>query len=176
MILAERRRQNLEGLYDIHTNTMQYPQHMQPTHARWELVLDDLTLDDKPHINGSGPEAANGTRPSSSSSETAVFPKLPSVYGRNFLITDTQYQTAPYSNMPNPGDPATMFFDAPAPSPWRPGPLSQIPQDVVDLLPEENRAAFEQAVADESDWQKSWLSESRDGLRSTGQFRSYQWN
>ncbi|KKK11970.1 nuclear localization protein [Aspergillus rambellii] len=32
------RRQTLDGIYDIHTNIMQYPKIMQPTHARWERL------------------------------------------------------------------------------------------------------------------------------------------
>jgi chromatin structure-remodeling complex protein RSC7 len=42
---------NLPGLYDIHTNTMQLPSHMQPTRAVFEPVLD-----------GDQPVAARSTR------------------------------------------------------------------------------------------------------------------
>lgn len=37
-LISVGRRANLGGIYDIHTNSMQYPKIMQPTHARWERV------------------------------------------------------------------------------------------------------------------------------------------
>lgn len=37
-LISVGRRTNLGGTYDIHTNSMQYPKIMQPTHARWERV------------------------------------------------------------------------------------------------------------------------------------------
>lgn len=37
-LISVGRRAQLGGSYDIHTNVMQYPKIMQPTHARWERV------------------------------------------------------------------------------------------------------------------------------------------
>lgn len=37
-LISVGRRAQLGGSYDIHTNSMQYPKIMQPTHARWERV------------------------------------------------------------------------------------------------------------------------------------------
>ena len=59
---------NFNGVYDIHTNVMQWPAHMQPTHARWEIV-DDRSENQGPEKDGR-------------------LPHLDPVYGRNFRIHD----------------------------------------------------------------------------------------
>jgi chromatin structure-remodeling complex protein RSC7 len=75
--LAASRRENTDGVYDIHTNVMQFPANMQPTHARWELVVD--------HESTIEPEQKDG------------LPHLDPVYGRNFRIHDLCVESAPES-------------------------------------------------------------------------------
>lgn len=79
--LAEARKANFEGLYDIHTNVMHWPQHMQSTHARWEK------------ING---EHANNDI-------SCPLPSLKSVYARNFRVHDLAVEAAPETSFPAPG-------------------------------------------------------------------------
>lgn len=43
-VLAHNRLGNLRGVYDIHTNSMQYPKTMQPTHARFEQLQSSQKL------------------------------------------------------------------------------------------------------------------------------------
>lgn len=76
-MLAAARRENIHGVYDIHTNTMHWPSHMQPTHARWEVVRDEIS--------------ENGLEKSSR------LPHLDPVYGRNFRIHDLYLESAPES-------------------------------------------------------------------------------
>jgi chromatin structure-remodeling complex protein RSC7 len=68
---------NIDGLYDIHSNTMQYPAHVQPTHARWEMAIDQA---DEPETDPS-----------------ERLPKLNPVYGRTFRIHDLHLESAPES-------------------------------------------------------------------------------
>lgn len=80
--LAEARKANFEGLYDIHTNVMQWPKHMQPTHGRWEKI-------------GLVAEEDN---------DTHQLPQVDPVYSRNFRIHDFALETAPDSSLPPPGN------------------------------------------------------------------------
>ena len=81
--LAAARMTNLQGVYDIHTNVMQWPSHMQPTHARWEVV------DDR---NGADVLEKN-----------VKLPHLDPVYGRNFRIHDLCLESAPDSSLSKTG-------------------------------------------------------------------------
>lgn len=62
--------------------------------------------------------------------------------------------------------------NAPVPGPdgdmkdLQPGGLSDVSDDLVRLLPESCRAAFEQARKDESGWRGKWGGERRDGARA----------
>ncbi|ETN41068.1 uncharacterized protein HMPREF1541_03003 [Cyphellophora europaea CBS 101466] len=80
--LAQARKSNFHGLYDIHTNTMQWPKHMQSTHGRWEKVYDEVVDEHQP-----------GTR----------LPHLDPVYSRNFRIHDFALEAAPDSSLVPPG-------------------------------------------------------------------------
>ncbi|KAK5051995.1 hypothetical protein LTR84_002799 [Exophiala bonariae] len=75
--LAAARLDNINGIYDIHTNVLQCSASTQPTQARWELV------DDEADTQGDD--------------ETARLPRLNPVYGRNFRIHDICLETAPES-------------------------------------------------------------------------------
>lgn len=82
-VLANARKQNFDGIYDIHTNTILYPKHMQPTHGRWEKLDDTESRDD----DGISQRLA----------------RLPSIYARNFRIHDFCLETAPESAFREPG-------------------------------------------------------------------------
>ena len=75
--MAAMRRRNLNGIYDPHTNQMQYPRTMQPTHARWEPVNADA-------------DAMDATT-------------IPASIVSHYLIADTLLQNPPYSNLGIPG-------------------------------------------------------------------------
>ncbi|KIX03142.1 uncharacterized protein Z518_06693 [Rhinocladiella mackenziei CBS 650.93] len=76
-MLTAARLENLHGVYDIHTNVMHWPAHMQPTHARWEVVDDE--------------DDADGLE------QKTRLPHLDPVYGRNFRIHDLCLESAPES-------------------------------------------------------------------------------
>jgi chromatin structure-remodeling complex protein RSC7 len=78
--LAEARKTNFPGLYEIHTNTMQFPKHMQPTHGRWEKV-----------------------KPNSTGEELNRLPAVEPVYTRSFRIHDFAFEGAPNSTFTAPG-------------------------------------------------------------------------
>lgn len=110
------RRENLEGVYDIHTNVMQYPKIMQPTHARWErlppsdpgltskltkgmstLRLTNGTSDGEPTTNGDVhdvPSSKEGK--GATSTHSTIFPAVPSVFTRRFAIHDVHYESPPF--------------------------------------------------------------------------------
>ncbi|KAI9370186.1 chromatin remodelling complex Rsc7/Swp82 subunit-domain-containing protein [Aspergillus egyptiacus] len=61
-VLSHTRQQNLQGVYDIHTNIIQYPKIMQPSHARWErLPPPDPRTDSKLTKDMSTLTLSNGT-------------------------------------------------------------------------------------------------------------------
>jgi chromatin structure-remodeling complex protein RSC7 len=144
-MLAGIRKDTLPGMYDIHTNTMQYPSIAQPTHARWERV--DVESNMKAITNGMNGHNIN-------SNEVTVMPKLESVYGRNIRIHDLCLESAPDSSLGPPGldeDPTS---------------LTSVPQDVLDELPPECRAAFDEAKNRQIEWKSKWLTEATDGMRA----------
>lgn len=75
--LTAARLENTDGIYDIHTNVLQYPAHLQPTHARWEVIDDRENAGETDKIDG--------------------LPHLDPVYGRNFRIHDLCLDSAPES-------------------------------------------------------------------------------
>ncbi|EXJ57377.1 hypothetical protein A1O7_07724 [Cladophialophora yegresii CBS 114405] len=75
--LAAARLDNRDGAYEIHTNVMQYPAHMQPTHARWEVIVDQAEAEDV--------------------DKEERLPRLDPVYGRNFRIHDLCLESRPES-------------------------------------------------------------------------------
>lgn len=80
--LAQSRKANFSGLYDIHTNTVQWPKHMQSTHGRWEKVNDERADEDDKSVR---------------------LPYVEPVYARNFRIHDFAFETAPESTLVAPG-------------------------------------------------------------------------
>lgn len=128
------RKLNNAGVYDIHTNVMQFPTIMQPTQCRIEQVA--------PEDQSSA--ALNGT-----------LPPVPLKMTRNFYITDTYLETPPAGIAPSVYDKSdkTDFlasFNG----------LGAVPDDVKALLPPECRAAFDAAVDNETGWKAKWGPES----------------
>ncbi|KAG6011508.1 hypothetical protein E4U41_005487, partial [Claviceps citrina] len=80
------RRFNNRGVYDVHTNVMQYPSMMQPTRVRIEQV--------PPHDQQAASRAATAT--------TTKFPPVPPRMARNFFITDTYCEGAPSNEASRP--------------------------------------------------------------------------
>ena len=150
--LAEMRRQNLQGTYDSHTNVMQYPKIMQPTHGRWE-ELPKAPASSVPLLYSHHEE------PVHRSSADSMFPDVDAVFSRNFAITDTYYVSPPYSGLGIPG-PDGLAMDV------GPGGLSDVAQEIVDALPDENRQAFEEMKTAEIKWKRSWGGEDEDSARA----------
>ncbi|KAK4993677.1 chromatin structure-remodeling complex subunit RSC7 [Elasticomyces elasticus] len=178
--LTALRRVNLDGIYDPHTNTMHQPKIMQPTHAKWEVVLPPSSWPSNTkgsYINGHAPpdngsasaiwcnssEGADQTSfcPTSRDVDAeSTFTAVPPVISRNFLVTDTYFESPP---IPHPGIPGPDgdAYDL------GPNGLSSVPDGVLAELPPDCRTAFEAAKKMEGDWKGQWGSEARDGGRGT---------
>ncbi|KAH8912095.1 hypothetical protein BR93DRAFT_58548 [Coniochaeta sp. PMI_546] len=143
--LSTFRRLNLQGVYNIHTNTMMYPATMQPTNARIEQVPN--------------------TTPTTVGAGTRVFPPLQPIVARNFLVADTIMETPPAGIAPAAYD--VPFRTSPADyrasyrgdflAPFRG--LGSVSKDMRDLLPEDCRREFDEAVKREGDWFSRWGDE-----------------
>ncbi|EMR68598.1 putative chromatin structure-remodeling complex protein rsc7 protein [Eutypa lata UCREL1] len=130
------RRMNLTGVYDIHTNTMQYPATMQPTHVKVEQVKDS-TVSDSPRF-------------------PSMDPKIP----RNFKVVDTYMQSPPAGIAPA----AMEQREVPSFLAEFQG-LGAVSDDIKDLLPPECREAFDKALDNENEWKAQWGTESEDAHR-----------
>lgn len=134
------RRLNNAGVYDIHTNVLQYPRTMQPTRVRIEQV---------------SPESEDATEGSS------MFPPVPLKMARNFFVTDTYYENAPSglnSSAYETSDPADFLSAFHG--------LGAVSDDIKDLLPESCRKAFDGALKEEQQWKSCWgLEKDKMGRR-----------
>ena len=146
---------------------MQYPKIMQPTHARWEQVLP-ISPTSRPSptaadpINGVLPDGLHGTIRHSDGREPAantIFPDIPPVFTRNFMISDTYYETPPASVLGYPG-PDEEILDV------GPGELTRVPEHLLAELPEGCRQAFIEARAVEKAWKERWGTDQEDGARA----------
>ncbi|KAL6869089.1 chromatin structure-remodeling complex subunit RSC7 [Amphichorda felina] len=129
------RKLNNAGVYDIHTNVMQYPASMQPTHARIEQVA---------------PEEEEATRGS------ATFPPVSLKMARNFYIADMYLETPPAGIAPtvyDQEDPSNLLASFNS--------LGTVSDDIKDLLPPQCREAFDKAVHTEKQWKDRWGPESK---------------
>lgn len=181
------------GVYDVHTNTMQYPQITQPTHARWERVpspdvqatatlmtdLSSLSLANKASTDTATEQPstdANENVPNESEERSTIFPPVhPSISSR-YLVQDVVYESPPFSNMGLPGPDGDMRTPGPngivsIANPAHPEFMSP---EVIALLPEECREALLDAAAREIEWKSRWSTEAGDGHRSTP-LKSYAW-
>lgn len=128
------RRSNNKGVYDIHTNMVQFPASMQPTRARIEQIADSTVA------------------PTNSKIFTPLNPKIP----RNFKVIDTVMET------PSTGIAATAYPGAKDVPPFLKDfqGLGAISDEIKELLPPECRKAFEDALEKENDWKGKWGTES----------------
>jgi len=129
---------------------MLIPKIMQPSHVKWESLPPPSE-----HLT-------NGTHTTSSdiSSDPTIFSTVPPVIARNFLVTDTVFASAPIHNpgVPGPdGDVSDIGGNG----------LTGISRDLIDELPEDCRAAFDEALRAEQQWKRSWGTEGSDSLRTS---------
>ena len=123
------RKQNNTGVYDIHTNMLQYPVMQQPTQARIEQV--------KPGAAEDG--------------DSAKFPPVSTRMARNFLILDTYYEGSPsndasrVSSKDTPADFVAAFNG-----------LEAVSADIKSLLPPDCRTAFDKALERDRAFQAQW--------------------
>lgn len=149
-MLTAMRRNNVNGIYEIHTNAMHYPASMQPTHARIEQVVDN--------------------QPEESSGPTS-FPPLNPAISRNFLVTDAYMETPPAGISPASYDipfrqsrpDRESYTQADFLAPFQG--LSSVPQEIRDLLPDDCREAFDKAVTREDEWHSKWGGEATSTSR-----------
>lgn len=170
--LTAMRKDAHNGVYNIHTNVMEYPKSMQPTHARWEPVrpadLSSLSLNDDAHATTNGEMILDSkTTDDKPKKQSDIFPDLDPVYARNFMIHDIHYESAPYSNIGIPG-PDGDYLDR------GPNGLSNIPDDILAELPADCRKEFDKAVSREVEWKNKWRTEKHDGHRGTF-LPTYSW-
>jgi chromatin structure-remodeling complex protein RSC7 len=148
-ILGALRRQNLNGIYDPHTNVMQYPKIMQPTHARWEQIDDNEVESQNLLLNGQAGKEAE---------VSSIFPPVKPLYSRNFRIVDTAYESAPSVQYGIPGldgDVYDIGFNG----------ISSVSDEIKAELPPECLAAFENALVKEKQWKSKWGTEDTDTMR-----------
>ncbi|KAI1440055.1 chromatin remodelling complex Rsc7/Swp82 subunit-domain-containing protein [Annulohypoxylon stygium] len=131
------RRQNLSGVYDVHTNTMQFPASMQPTHAKFEQVAD-----------------------SAAPTDSVRFPPMDPKIPRNFKVVDTHMETPPA------GLSQAVYEQRQVPDFLAPFQgLGAVSKEIYDELPEECKASFDKALDQENDWKSKWGNESANGHR-----------
>lgn len=192
------RRANLGGVYDVHTNIMQYPKIMQPTHARWERVppaptpgstelttnMNSLNLtnggspsgtDDQPsHEAEESRKTATGE--SSTQKPTTSFPPVPAHLQNRYIIQDIVCESPQYSNMGVPGPDGDVHDIGPnglvsVANPQHPEFMSP---EILELLPPDCKEALVEAATQEVLWKSKWNTETQDGER-TQPTKSYAW-
>jgi len=149
--LTAYRRANLSGVYDTHTNLMLIPKIMQPSHVRWE----NISSPSERLAEQNGPLATS----TDNFSDPTIFSHVSPVVARNFLVTDTVFTCAPIHNpgVPGPdGDVSDIGGNG----------LTGISADLIDELPEDCRAAFDEALRAEREWKRGWATEGSDKMRS----------
>jgi chromatin structure-remodeling complex protein RSC7 len=189
---ASLRRDNLDGVYDVHTNFMHYPKIMQPSHARWERLppadstassklMDGMsTLRLSNGTSGADEEspAAHGEHEENESSEEnpSMFAPVPSMFTRRFAITDIQYETAESSTLGRPGPDGDVHDIGVNGVISMADPLHPefVSADVLAELPLDCKDALVDAAAREWEWKSKWRTEATDAARSAP-LKSYSW-
>jgi chromatin structure-remodeling complex protein RSC7 len=137
-------------MYDVHTNVMQYPKTMQPTHAKWFRFNDcEVEVND---------QLGNSQNTDHGSKNPSIFTPVKSIYSRNYMIVDTAYETPTHSNLGIPGldgDVYDIGFNG----------LSRVSEEIKAELPPKCSAAFEEALAKEMEWKNKWGTECSDSCR-----------
>lgn len=162
--LAANRRFNLNGVYDVHTNIIQYPKIMQHTHAKWEQIFPEtiekkssIQLDSKP--NGIDLDENESAVQEYEERHDSIFPPLPKSYAHNFTIVDTYAQGPPTSTFDYPGPPGSVIDVGP------PG-LTDVSDDIINELPADCQLSFYEAQAEEKRWKSNWGNEEQDKMRA----------
>ncbi|PWY76468.1 hypothetical protein BO94DRAFT_204745 [Aspergillus sclerotioniger CBS 115572] len=194
-LISLARRENLEGQYDIHTNVVQYPKIMQPTHARWERLpppdprvasklakgLSTLSLtngtdeEESAAVSSEANEAGDG-QTESETTDASIFSTVPVALSRRFAIHDIHYESSPYSNLgvPGPdGDVHDLGSNGLVSVANSMNPEFTSPE-VLEELPLECKEALIEAAAREWEWKSKWSREASDGARATS-LKSYAW-
>lgn len=167
--LHSSRRQNFEGIYELHTNSNQYPKIMQPTHARWERLPypHPTTCPDEP------PTAHRIQEPTTDESMQLIksihlgypvvtpttFPSPTSAIARYCMIADTYYHSPSKNNLGVPG-PDGDEHDVGSNG------LCEVPTEIIACLPPDCLEPFLDTQAEERRWKDTWRTESQDGSRS----------
>ncbi|KAF3491495.1 chromatin structure-remodeling complex subunit [Arthroderma uncinatum] len=167
--LASMRRENLNGVYDIHTNMMMYPKTMQPTHARWEAVPPEAASDALCH-RIAGTSLSDPEHERELETESTIFPPVPGIFSRNFRIHDIHYESAPnsFNLVPGPdGDTHDLGSNGLISTNEEEDGISfKMTADVLAALPEDCRRAYLEAAAQEWEWKNRWKGEAVDGARA----------
>ena len=194
-LMSLARRENLEGQYDIHTNVLQYPKIMQPTHARWERLpppdprvasklakgLSTLSLtngtdqEEAAAVSSEANEAGDG-QAEQETTDASIFSTVPVALSRRFAIEDIHYESSPYSNLGVPGPDGDvhdlgsngLVSIADSTNPEFASP------EILEELPLECKEALIEAAAREWEWKTKWSREASDGARATP-LKSYAW-
>ncbi|KAL1978479.1 hypothetical protein VTN31DRAFT_1338 [Thermomyces dupontii] len=181
--IAAQRRANLDGVYDPHTNTIQYPKIMQPTHARWErLPLSESPTTRRLTEGMSSLQLSNGI-PTEDRAEqkkqqrkNTIFPPVPPGLARRFAVVDIVYETPESHTLGRPGPDGDMNDIGPN------GVLRMLDPEhpefmtpeILAELPPECKEALVEAAAREYAWKSKWNSEAVDGAR-VAPLKSYAW-
>ncbi|KAL3477887.1 chromatin remodelling complex Rsc7/Swp82 subunit-domain-containing protein [Aspergillus californicus] len=187
--LSQTRQQNIGGVYDIHTNLIQYPKIMQPSHARWErLPPPDPRTANKLTKDMSTLTLSNGTveEDNVNTTETendkpedenpTIFSTIPAAFSRRFAILDVHCESPPYSNMgvPGPDGDVTDLGANGLISVANPKHPEFVSPEILEDLPTECRESLVEAASQEWEWKSRWCSEVDDGAR-TVPLKSYAW-
>lgn len=89
--------------------------------------------------------------PSDEETASATFPSVPLKIARNFMVTDTIYETP--SGVGTAAATA-LTADADFCSPFQG--LEAVPEDIKELLPADCRKAFDDAISKDQDWKSRW--------------------
>ncbi|KAJ9254787.1 hypothetical protein DTO207G8_3317 [Paecilomyces variotii] len=189
------RRENLEGTYDVHTNVMQYPKIMQPSHARWErlpppdtkvtsklmkgmstLRLTNGTSGHESPDNAEADEVEEPAPKETMSDPHSIFAPVPAAFSRHLAIHDIHYESAPYSNLGVPGPDGDVHDLGSNGLISIADPLHPefVGADVLAELPPECKEALVDSATREWEWKSKWRSEAVDGAR-TRPLKSYAW-
>lgn len=191
------RRASMGGTYDVHTNTMQYPQIMQPTHCRWERVppadtrgtaelmtdMSSLSLTNRgadPNSNHqtTTAEPTDAATPGANPDEkpTTIFTSVPAHISDRYVVQDIVYESPPYSNMGLPGPDGDLRNLHPngLASTANPSHPEFMSPEIFALLPDDCKESLVDHAAREVEWKSKWSTEANDGTRSRP-LKSYAW-
>ncbi|KAI5299990.1 F-box protein: endocytic membrane traffic, recycling ReCYcling 1 [Ascosphaera pollenicola] len=187
------------GQYDVHTNMMQYPKNMQPTHVRWQPVPPtDEDTDQHSQLVDSASKLALGQQPPSEEGQAAttepapskktntIFPSIPGAFARNFAIHDIIYESSPSTSYGLPGSATSNIGHDPTHALDNSAnglisihadgtPYFSVPRSVLEELPEECMQAYKDAAEKEYEWKMKWRDDKYDGARENI-ILNYSWN